>query len=69
MIHNIIIKSTNEGNNWTNILTTTGSLNSVFFTQTNTGYVIGDFGKILKTINGGSIFVGINSDNEIIPDS
>jgi photosystem II stability/assembly factor-like uncharacterized protein len=32
---------------------TTKSLHSVYFTDANTGYSVGDNGKILKTINGG----------------
>jgi photosystem II stability/assembly factor-like uncharacterized protein len=33
---------------------TTNNLNSVFFTDANTGFVVGDGGIILKTIDGGS---------------
>ncbi|MFH1320098.1 MAG: YCF48-related protein [Bacteroidota bacterium] len=48
---------------------TTTNLSSVFFTDENTGYAVGNFGKILKTINGGadwtiqtnSISNGLNS--------
>src|ERR1035438_9811671 len=39
---------------WTPLMSgTTNSLNSVYFINTNTGYVAGDSGTILKTINGG----------------
>ncbi|MBP6978428.1 MAG: T9SS type A sorting domain-containing protein [Bacteroidales bacterium] len=32
---------------------TTNNLNSIYFTNGNTGYAVGDFGTILKTTNGG----------------
>lgn len=31
------------------------NLNSVFFTDVNTGYAVGDSGIILKTTNGGEV--------------
>ena len=47
---------------WTiqNPLPTINPLNSVYFPDANTGYVVGDHGTILKTTNGGGPAVGIN---------
>jgi len=36
---------------------TTNTLNSVFFTDENTGYAVGDNGTIIKTIDGGDIWL------------
>ena len=41
---------------WTALTSgTTNNLNSVFFTDANTGYAVGDYGTILKTTNGGGM--------------
>jgi photosystem II stability/assembly factor-like uncharacterized protein len=40
---------------------TTENLNSVFFTDVNTGYVVGDSGIILKTSDGGQLWTNLNS--------
>ncbi len=39
---------------WQNPLPTGNNLNDVYFVGTQTGWVVGDFGNILKTSNGGS---------------
>ncbi|MDD5361006.1 MAG: YCF48-related protein [Ignavibacteria bacterium] len=50
----VIIKSSNGGQNWNlQISNTYRNLNSVFFSNLNTGWISGDTGKILKTTNGG----------------
>ncbi len=61
-----IIKTVNAGNNW--ITQSSGTyfwLFSVFFTDTNTGYAVGEFGKILKTTNGG----GTGIEENQLPES
>lgn len=40
---------------------TQNTLNSVFFTDNNTGYVVGESGTILKTTNGGDQWIQLNS--------
>jgi photosystem II stability/assembly factor-like uncharacterized protein len=40
---------------------TTKNLNSVYFTDDNIGYAVGDSGTILKTINGGNNWISQNS--------
>jgi photosystem II stability/assembly factor-like uncharacterized protein len=40
---------------------TQNSLNSVYFTDYNTGYSVGDSGTILKTTNGGELWFPVNS--------
>lgn len=51
---------------WTSLSSgTSNDLKSVFFTNTNTGYTVGSYGIILKTVNGGSTWtessVGLNT--------
>ena len=56
-----ILKTINGGSTWTPQFSGTNeSLNSVFFTDVNTGYVVGSSGTILKTTNGGGYPAGIN---------
>ena len=45
-------------NAWNNSLNgTSNTLNSVYFTDANTGYAVGTSGTILKTVNGGSNWI------------
>ena len=54
-----VIKSTNLGENWTSHFTNSNSaLLSVFFNDANTGWICGTGGAILKTTDGGGVFVG-----------
>lgn len=63
-----ILKTTNGGVNWIELpKITENRLQSVCFTDANTGYIAGFFGTILKTTNGGLSF--LQSNNEIIPKS
>jgi photosystem II stability/assembly factor-like uncharacterized protein len=51
-----IIKTTDGGSTWSKLLVGKSSvLNSVFFTDANTGYLVGNGGTILKTTNGGGL--------------
>jgi photosystem II stability/assembly factor-like uncharacterized protein len=45
-------KTTDGGANWTNMKNASGR--SIFFTDSKTGYIAGDYGKILKTTNAGT---------------
>jgi hypothetical protein len=55
-----ILKTMNGGQTWTNDSSGTwNGLNSIFFTDSTTGYVVGDGGTILKTGNGGEDFVPV----------
>lgn len=50
-----VIKTTNGGDPW--VLLTTGLarfLKGIYFTDSDTGYVVGSFGTISKTTNGGT---------------
>ena len=54
----MIAKTTNGGINYEVLPTvTTYSLNCVRFIDVNTGWIVGDNGTILKTTNGGNVFV------------
>jgi photosystem II stability/assembly factor-like uncharacterized protein len=64
--HGTVIKSTNAGISWQNlshsIFTTLNKyLNSIFFTNPNTGYIAGD-SVVLKTINNGNNWIIISPD-------
>jgi photosystem II stability/assembly factor-like uncharacterized protein len=60
--YGIILKTTNEGTSWTALTSGTEEwLNSVFFTNVDTGYVAGETGTILKTTNGGATWVALTS--------
>jgi photosystem II stability/assembly factor-like uncharacterized protein len=51
----LILKTTNGGTNWSKQTSgTTNDLFSVYFTDANTGYIVGDTGLILKTTNAGT---------------
>ena len=53
-----IIKTTNGCLNWDPQSTSvTVHLHSVYFTDSNTGWAVGDSGTIIKTINGGATWV------------
>jgi photosystem II stability/assembly factor-like uncharacterized protein len=53
-----VLKSTNLGENWTTHFAQTNSmLLSVFFNDANTGWICGTGGTILKTTDGGGVFV------------
>jgi photosystem II stability/assembly factor-like uncharacterized protein len=63
-MHGTILKTINGGADWTSQESGTGnSLQSVFFTDVNTGYAVGGFGDgiILKTTDGGTSWVGLTS--------
>ena len=60
------MKTTNSGENWIELpFLTDNYLRSLYFTDPNTGYVVGYMGAIIKTTNGGLSF--LQSNNEIIP--
>ena len=51
-----IFKTTNGGTTWTIQWSgTTNYLHSVYFTNANSGYTVGDDGTILKTTDGGTV--------------
>jgi photosystem II stability/assembly factor-like uncharacterized protein len=63
----LIIKTTNGGIEWEQMLSgTSNGLNSVYFPSKDTGYVVGNYGTILKTTNGGGYPVGINDHHQTV---
>ena len=50
-----IKKTTNGGVNWVNVYSSTTNeiFGDIFFTDVNTGYAVGSYGKLLKTTNAG----------------
>jgi photosystem II stability/assembly factor-like uncharacterized protein len=60
----IILKTLNGGTTWMEVYVGdggTGCLNSVYFSDANTGFVVGDDGTIIKTINAGTTWTDIYS--------
>jgi photosystem II stability/assembly factor-like uncharacterized protein len=64
-----IYKTTDGGSTWTTQYTdnTPGSLEDMYFSDVNNGWIVGDAGKILKTTNGGLNWIpvtnaGLNSN-------
>lgn len=51
-----IKKTTNGGQNWIDVYTSTQNeiFGDIFFTNVNTGYAVGSYGKLLKTTNAGA---------------
>ncbi len=51
-----IKKTTNGGTNWIDVYTSNQNeiFGDIFFTNMNTGYAVGSYGKLLKTTNAGS---------------
>ncbi len=59
----MILKTTNGGTTWTpQVSNTYSSLNSVHFTDANTGYITGGSGLILKTTNGGTLWSALTTN-------
>lgn len=58
----VILKSPDNGNTW-ELIGTNFCLNSVFFTDEMTGYAVGEY--LLKTKNGGSDWIVLNSGNPV----
>lgn len=56
-----IIKTTNGGVNWIETTITCSSLTSIDMVNENTGWVVGDYGSILKTTTGGNVFISQTS--------
>ncbi|HJY63264.1 MAG TPA: YCF48-related protein [Ignavibacteria bacterium] len=51
-----LYKTTNGGTNWTAVYTSTTNeiFADIFFTDINTGYAVGSYGRLLKTTNAGA---------------
>ncbi len=64
---NIIRKTTNGGLNWSvqNTDSNSISVNSIFFIDENHGWVVGDYGGIMRTTNGG---IGITPISTEVPE-
>jgi photosystem II stability/assembly factor-like uncharacterized protein len=63
----IFVISTSAQSGWQVLSSgTTRNLNSVYFTDSLTGYCVGDSGVILKTINGGSSWNILFGNNDIV---
>ena len=55
-----IFKTTNSGTNWYNTLTSTG-IGSVHFANIYTGFALGTYGEVYKSMDGGNSWVNYNA--------
>jgi hypothetical protein len=63
---NAIIKSTDGGFNWSLVLyDTTIRIRNLFFPSLNTGFAVGESGKIIKTSDGGTTWSHLNSGTSV----
>ncbi|MCD4695916.1 MAG: hypothetical protein K8S16_06705, partial [Bacteroidales bacterium] len=64
-----VLKTTDYGNTWTEVIfnspLTSGSLEKIQFVSNTTGFVVQDFGDILKTTNAGAGWGIVFSDEDI----
>jgi photosystem II stability/assembly factor-like uncharacterized protein len=59
-----VLKTIDGGDSWTAMnCETTDELNSIYFSDPNTGYIVGENGKILKTVDGGTNWIQLNNNN------
>ncbi len=57
-----VLKTVDGGNNWTVMLDQPGPwLKSIFFTDSLTGFAVGDSGVILATVNGGTAWTPVTA--------
>ena len=57
----ILLKTTNGGQNWTQVAVTANDINSITFKNINTGIAVGDNGIIIRTTNGGANWNSVTS--------
>jgi hypothetical protein len=63
---NAIIKSTDGGSNWSEVLYDTAiRIRNIFFPSLNTGFAVGESGKIIKTADGGTTWAHLNSGTSV----
>ncbi len=61
-----IIRSTDGGATWTQVLTGAGAqLNSFFFVDSTNGWVCGQSGKVFKTIDGGETWTALGNPGSV----
>lgn len=66
--YGLIMKSTDEGNSWIPSTVTGDFFRGVDFVDDNVGYVVGEYGSVYKTENGGNSWQSCRSGNSIFAD-
>ena len=61
----MIARSTNQGESWEKQLLPIATLRDIIFTDHNTGYVVGDNGGIVKTSDGGTTWIPLDSGTDL----
>jgi len=63
---NAIIKSSDGGSTWSEVMhDTTIRILNLFFPSMNTGFAVGESGKIIKTADGGTTWLHLNSGTSV----
>jgi photosystem II stability/assembly factor-like uncharacterized protein len=57
----ILSKTTNAGLTWNSFSLTGINAHNFYFTSADTGYICGNSGKLIKTLDGGNSFINLNS--------
>jgi len=67
----VLFKTTDSGNSWSDLtdgLPGSTSFGAMYFTDENTGYLVGPHGKIVKTTSGGEVVTSVREiDNASVP--
>jgi len=58
--------TTNQGTDWSENSFLNNNMNSIYFIDSTTGWVVGTDGWILKTTNGGGIFTYVKNEEKIL---
>jgi len=66
--YGLIMKSTDEGNSWIPSSITGDFFKGVDFVDDNTGYVVGEYGSVYKTENGGNSWQSCRAGNSVFTD-
>lgn len=66
--YGLIMKSTDEGNSWIISSITGDFFTGVDFVNNNVGYVVGEYGSVYKTENGGNSWQSCRTGNSVFTD-
>jgi photosystem II stability/assembly factor-like uncharacterized protein len=66
--YGLIMKSTDEGNSWIPSAITGDFFRGIDFVDDNTGYVVGEYGSVYKTENGGNSWQSCRGGNSVFAD-
>jgi len=62
--NNLMVKTTNGGVNWVQITTGSSNINNIYFVSAETGWIVTQFGQIMRTTNSGVNWGFLNSGTD-----